>query len=36
VRTDAHRFYRRLGFSGSHIGYKLLLPRPRADRPSPG
>jgi GNAT superfamily N-acetyltransferase len=24
-RTDAHRFYERLGFTGSHIGYKLSL-----------
>ncbi len=24
-RTDAHRFYERLGFTGSHIGYKLNL-----------
>lgn len=26
-RTDAHRFYDRLGYSPSHIGYKLTLPR---------
>jgi GNAT superfamily N-acetyltransferase len=25
VRTDAHRFYERLGFTGSHIGFKLQL-----------
>jgi GNAT superfamily N-acetyltransferase len=25
VRTDAHRFYRRLGFVDSHVGMKLLL-----------
>lgn len=24
-RTDAHRFYDRLGFTASHTGYKLLL-----------
>ena len=24
-RTDAHRFYDRLGFVASHIGYKLML-----------
>jgi len=24
-RRDAHRFYERLGFVGSHVGYKLLL-----------
>jgi GNAT superfamily N-acetyltransferase len=24
-RTDAHRFYDRLGFAASHIGYKLAL-----------
>ncbi len=24
-RPDAHRFYERLGFIGSHIGYKLML-----------
>jgi GNAT superfamily N-acetyltransferase len=24
-RTDAHRFYRRLGFQGSHLGMKLPL-----------
>ena len=24
-RTDAHRFYERLGFVGSHVGYKLSL-----------
>jgi ribosomal protein S18 acetylase RimI-like enzyme len=24
-RTDAHRFYERLGFTGSHVGYKLKL-----------
>lgn len=25
TRTDAHRFYRRLGFHDSHIGFKLPL-----------
>ncbi len=25
TRPDAHRFYERLGFIGSHIGYKLML-----------
>jgi GNAT superfamily N-acetyltransferase len=25
IRKDAHRFYRRLGFSASHEGMKLLL-----------
>ncbi|MEP9383378.1 GNAT family N-acetyltransferase [Nocardioides cheoyonin] len=25
ARTDAHRFYERLGFMGSHIGFKLQL-----------
>ncbi|GAA4772544.1 GNAT family N-acetyltransferase [Streptomyces sanyensis] len=24
-RTDAHRFYRRLGFTPSHVGFKLAL-----------
>lgn len=24
-RSDAHRFYERLGFVGSHVGYKLSL-----------
>jgi hypothetical protein len=24
-RTDAHRFYERLGFVGSHLGMKLSL-----------
>ncbi len=24
-RSDAHRFYQRLGFSGSHLGMKLIL-----------
>lgn len=25
TRTDAHRFYERLGFTGSHVGFKLQL-----------
>jgi GNAT superfamily N-acetyltransferase len=25
TRTDAHRFYERLGFTASHVGYKLPL-----------
>lgn len=25
TRTDAHRFYERLGFTGSHTGFKLKL-----------
>ena len=25
TRTDAHRFYDRLGFEPSHIGYKMML-----------
>ena len=25
TRTDAHRFYERLGFVGSHVGFKLQL-----------
>ena len=25
ARPDAHRFYERLGFVGSHVGYKLML-----------
>jgi GNAT superfamily N-acetyltransferase len=36
ARTDAQRFYRRLGFTASHVGYKLLLGRSRPDRSSPG
>jgi hypothetical protein len=24
-RTDAHRFYERLGFARSHDGFKLML-----------
>ncbi|MEW1550811.1 GNAT family N-acetyltransferase [Streptomyces tsukubensis] len=25
ARTEAHRFYERLGFTGSHVGFKLQL-----------
>lgn len=25
TRTDAHRFYERLGFTASHVGFKLAL-----------
>ncbi|WEH40861.1 GNAT family N-acetyltransferase [Streptomyces sp. NBC_01218] len=25
TRTDAHRFYERLGFTPSHVGFKLML-----------
>ncbi|MFD4422076.1 GNAT family N-acetyltransferase [Agromyces sp. NPDC058484] len=25
-RTDAHRFYERLGFHGSHVGFKYRIP----------
>lgn len=25
VRTDAHRFYERLGFVASHTGFKIQL-----------
>ncbi|MEU9794806.1 GNAT family N-acetyltransferase [Streptomyces sparsogenes] len=25
TRTDAHRFYERLGFEASHVGFKLVL-----------
>jgi len=27
ARTDAHRFYTRLGFVDSHVGFKLAVPR---------
>ncbi len=29
ARTDAHRFYERLGFKGSHVGMKLDLTQPQ-------
>ncbi|MEV7631761.1 GNAT family N-acetyltransferase [Microbacterium sp. NPDC089318] len=28
ARTDAHRFYERLGYAGSHVGFKLTVPLP--------
>ncbi|MEU6056593.1 GNAT family N-acetyltransferase [Streptomyces sp. NPDC047097] len=28
TRTDAHRFYQRLGFEASHVGFKLALEKP--------
>lgn len=34
-RPDAHRFYERLGFTPSHVGFKLFLPDPGTD-PAPG
>ena len=30
-RTDAHRFYRRLGFEATHVGFKLHLPGSGSD-----
>ncbi|MGW9627917.1 N-acetyltransferase family protein [Microbacterium sp. NPDC055521] len=27
ARADAHRFYERLGYTGSHVGFKYHLPR---------
>lgn len=27
ARVDAHRFYERLGFVGSHVGFKYAVPR---------
>jgi GNAT superfamily N-acetyltransferase len=33
ARTNAHRFYERLGFVPSHVGYKLLLAK--SDHPLP-
>ncbi|TCL86148.1 ribosomal protein S18 acetylase RimI-like enzyme [Curtobacterium sp. PhB142] len=32
ARTDAHRFYERLGFTGSHVGFKYRVPGVGADR----
>jgi GNAT superfamily N-acetyltransferase len=29
ARVDAHRFYERLGFTGSHLGFKLAVPSGR-------
>ena len=33
TRLDAHRFYERLGFKGSHIGMKISLKQENNDRP---
>lgn len=33
ARTDAHRFYERLGFTGSHVGFKYRVPDPSAMPP---
>ncbi|PYY49289.1 GNAT family N-acetyltransferase [Curtobacterium sp. MCLR17_043] len=30
ARTDAHRFYERLGFTGSHVGFKYRVSHPSA------
>ncbi|PZF14289.1 GNAT family N-acetyltransferase [Curtobacterium sp. MCLR17_034] len=30
ARTDAHRFYERLGFTGSHVEFKYRVPDPSA------
>jgi len=35
ARVDAHRFYERLGFVGSHRGFKFLVPGSRPDRSAP-
>ncbi|MBF4603476.1 GNAT family N-acetyltransferase [Curtobacterium sp. VKM Ac-2884] len=32
ARTDAHRFYERLGFTASHVGFKCRVPGVGADR----
>jgi len=32
ARTDAHRFYRRLGFVDSHVGFKRHVPLPGGAR----
>ena len=32
TRLDAHRFYERLGFKGSHIGMKISLQQEDDDR----
>lgn len=32
ARTDAHRFYENLGFAGSHLGFKYVIPSERAAR----
>jgi GNAT superfamily N-acetyltransferase len=31
ARTDAHRFYERLGFVASHVGFKYAVERPGSD-----
>ena len=31
ARVDAHRFYERLGFVGSHVGFKYAVERPGSD-----
>jgi GNAT superfamily N-acetyltransferase len=33
ARTDAHRFYRRLGFVDSHVGFKYSVPSPDPGSP---
>ena len=35
ARTDAHRFYERLGFVPSHVGYKMPLAPPSLTGPLP-
>lgn len=35
ARTDAHRFYRRLGFVDSHVGFKLAVSLEETQRPEP-
>lgn len=32
ARTDAHRFYENLGFTGSHLGFKYAIPSERTAR----
>jgi GNAT superfamily N-acetyltransferase len=34
ARVDAHRFYERLGFTGSHVGFKYPVPSRGDDAPS--
>jgi GNAT superfamily N-acetyltransferase len=36
VRHDAHRFYERLGFTPSHVGFKLALEEPPGPGSGPG
>jgi GNAT superfamily N-acetyltransferase len=33
ARTDSHRFYRRLGFIDSHVGFKFFVPSPDSSTP---